>query len=173
MLAFSYAAASDTASALTLAGAGSGGAFIAGGTDLLQLLQEAVIAPRCLIDINMLPLSDVRVEHGSARTGALTRLSDVAADGGIRQHFPLLTQALSETASPQVRNLATVGGNLLQRTRCLYFRNQTLATGAGHEAVQGRNRRGAPVILQTKAQHRAPATRSSCRCCSEPLSVPC
>jgi xanthine dehydrogenase YagS FAD-binding subunit len=145
MLAFSYAAASDTASALTLAGAGSGGAFIAGGTDLLQLLQEAVIAPRCLIDINMLPLSDVRVEHGSARIGALTRLSDVADDPGIRGEFPLLAQALAETASPQVRNMATVGGNLLQRTRCLYFRDATVPCnkrqpGSGCPARDGLNR---------------------------------
>jgi xanthine dehydrogenase YagS FAD-binding subunit len=64
------------------------------------LLQEEVISPRCLIDISALPFSGVRIEQGAARIGALTRLSDVAADRGIRRHFPLLAQALSETASP-------------------------------------------------------------------------
>jgi xanthine dehydrogenase YagS FAD-binding subunit len=145
MLPFSYAAASDTASALSLIGTDSNAAFIAGGTDMLQLLQEAVIAPRSLIDINALPFSGVEIEGGAARIGALTRLSDVADDSGIRQHFPLLAQALLETASPQVRNMATVGGNLLQRTRCLYFRDATVPCnkrqpGSGCPALDGLNR---------------------------------
>ena len=145
MLAFSYAAAPDTATALKLSGADANAAFIAGGTDLLQLLQEAVIAPRSLIDINALPLSGVRIDEGTARIGALTRLSDVADDAGIRRHFPLLAQALLETASPQVRNMATVGGNLLQRTRCLYFRDATVPCnkrqpGSGCPAQDGLNR---------------------------------
>jgi xanthine dehydrogenase YagS FAD-binding subunit len=145
MLAFSYAAAPDTATALTLSGADANAAFIAGGTDLLQLLQEAVIAPRSLIGINALPLSGVQIDEGTARIGALTRLSDVANDAGIRRHFPLLAQALQETASPQVRNMATVGGNLLQRTRCLYFRDATVPCnkrqpGSGCPAQDGLNR---------------------------------
>jgi xanthine dehydrogenase YagS FAD-binding subunit len=145
MLAFSYAAAPDTATALNLSGADGNAAFIAGGTDLLQLLQEAVIAPRSLVDINALPLSGVQIDEGTARIGALTRLSDVADDAGIRRHFPLLAQALLETASPQVRNMATVGGNLLQRTRCLYFRDATVPCnkrqpGSGCPAQDGLNR---------------------------------
>lgn len=92
MLAFSYAAAPDAASALSLISAPPDAAFIAGGTDILQLLQEAVIAPRSLIDINALPFSGVWIEEGEARIGALTRLSDVADDAGIRRHFPLLAQ---------------------------------------------------------------------------------
>jgi xanthine dehydrogenase YagS FAD-binding subunit len=145
MLAFSYAAAPDVASALSLVGADSNGAFIAGGTDMVQLLQESVIAPRSLIDINALPFSGVQVQQGAARIGALTRLSDVADDPEIRQHFPLLAQALLETASPQVRNMATVGGNLLQRTRCLYFRDATVPCnkrqpGSGCPAQDGLNR---------------------------------
>jgi xanthine dehydrogenase YagS FAD-binding subunit len=145
MLAFSYAAAPDAASALSLSGANSGAVFIAGGTDILQLLQEAVIAPRSLIDINALPFSGVQIERGAARIGALARLSDVADDAGIRQRFPLLAQALLETASPQVRNMATVGGNLLQRTRCLYFRDATgpcnkRQPGTGCPALNGLNR---------------------------------
>jgi xanthine dehydrogenase YagS FAD-binding subunit len=145
MLAFSYATAQDAASALSLIGADSDAAFIAGGTDILQLLQEAVIVPRSLIDINALPFSGVRIEQDAARIGALTRLSDVADDPGIRQHFPLLARSLLETASPQVRNMATVGGNLLQRTRCLYFRDAAVPCnkrqpGSGCPAQDGLNR---------------------------------
>jgi xanthine dehydrogenase YagS FAD-binding subunit len=145
MLAFSYAAAPDIASALDLIGANADAAFIAGGTDLLQLLQESVVAPRSLIDISALPFSGVRIENGAARIGALTRLSDVADDAGIQRHFPLLAQALVETASPQVRNMATIGGNLLQRTRCLYFRDATVPCnkrqpGSGCPAQNGLNR---------------------------------
>lgn len=145
MLAFSYAAAPDAATALNLIYADADAAFIAGGTDILQLLQEAVIAPRSLIDINALPLTGIEIQQGAVRLGALTRLSDVANDAGIRQHFPLLAQALLETASPQVRNMATVGGNLLQRTRCLYFRDATAPCnkrqpGSGCPAQDGLNR---------------------------------
>jgi xanthine dehydrogenase YagS FAD-binding subunit len=145
MLAFSYAAAPNTASALDLIGTNANAIFIAGGTDLLQLLQESVVAPRSLIDINALPFYGVRIEKGAARIGALTRLSDVADDAGIQRHFPLLAQALKETASPQVRNMATVGGNLLQRTRCLYYRDVTVPCnkrqpGSGCPAQNGLTR---------------------------------
>ena len=145
MLAFSYAAPPDTAAALDLIRADSNAAFIAGGTDLLQLLQEAVITPRSLIDINALPFSGVQIAQGEARIGALSRLSNVADDVGIQLHFPLLAQALLETASPQVRNMATIGGNLLQRTRCLYFRDSTVPCnkrepGSGCPAQHGLNR---------------------------------
>jgi xanthine dehydrogenase YagS FAD-binding subunit len=145
MLAFSYAAAPDAVSALNLFSGDPDTAFIAGGTDILPLLQEAVITPRSLIDINALPLSGIEIEQSAARIGALARLADVADDAGIRRHFPLLVQALLETASPQVRNMATVGGNLLQRTRCLYFRDATAPcnkrqAGSGCPAQDGRNR---------------------------------
>ncbi len=145
MLAFSYVVAPHAETALSLVCGGSNATFIAGGTDILQLLQEGVIAPPSLIDINALPFSGVQTEQGEARIGALTRLSDVADDPGIRQRFPLLVQALQETASPQVRNMATVGGNLLQRTRCLYFRDATVPCnkrqpGSGCPAWDGLNR---------------------------------
>jgi xanthine dehydrogenase YagS FAD-binding subunit len=119
--------------------------FIAGGTDMLQLLQESVISPTELIDINRLPLAGIETDADGARIGALTRLADVADDERIRQRFPLLAQALSETASPQVRNMATVGGNLMQRTRCSYFRDAASpcnkrAPGTGCPAMDGQNR---------------------------------
>jgi len=145
MLPFTYAAASDTAAALRLISASRDTAFIAGGTDLLQLLQEKVLAPRTVIDINGLPFRGVQREADTVRIGSLTRLSDVADDPTIRLDFPLLAQALRETASPQVRNMASVGGNLLQRTRCLYFRDATVPCnkrepGSGCPAQDGLNR---------------------------------
>src|ERR1700722_1440221 len=114
---FSYAEANSLQSALDLAAA-NGAMLIAGGTDLLQLLQEDVLAPSTLIGIGALPLSGIAVDASGARIGAMARLSDVADDARIQRDYPLLAQALMETASPQVRNMATVGGNLLQRTRC-------------------------------------------------------
>jgi xanthine dehydrogenase YagS FAD-binding subunit len=143
MVPFAYSAAPNVETARRLA-AGRGAMFIAGGTDLLQLLQDSVIAPRELIDINSLPFAGIEVGDG-ARIGALTRIADVADDAHIRRNWPLLTQALQETASPQVRNMATVGGNLLQRTRCLYFRDATVPCnkrqpGTGCPAMNGLNR---------------------------------
>ena len=102
-----------------------GAMFIAGGTDMLQLLQDDVVTPATLVDINRLPFAGVQMEGGGARIGALTRLADIADDATMQAHYPLLVQALRETASPQVRNMATAGGNLLQRTRCLYFREKS------------------------------------------------
>ena len=95
-----------------------------------------------------MPFSGIEVDGNGARIGALTRLADVADDERIRRSWPLLTQALAETASPQVRNMATVGGNLLQRTRCLYFRDAAMpcnkrAPGSGCPAMHGQNRMNA------------------------------
>jgi xanthine dehydrogenase YagS FAD-binding subunit len=121
---------------------------IAGGTDVLQLLQEGVIAPSDLIDLNALPLTGITQEGGWFRIGALTRLSDIAEDERIRSRFPVLARSLLETASPQVRNMATAGGNLLQRTRCLYFRDGGMPCnkrepGSGCPAQDGQNRMNA------------------------------
>jgi xanthine dehydrogenase YagS FAD-binding subunit len=148
MVPFAYAVAPDVGAALHFAISGENAMFIAGGTDVLQLLQESVVAPSELIDINRLPYTGIEVDADGARIGALTRLANVADDERIRQRFPLLAQALTETASPQVRNMATVGGNLLQRTRCLYFRDATSPCnrrepGSGCPAMDGRNRMNA------------------------------
>ncbi len=122
--------------------------YVAGATDIMQLLQEDVVAPKMLIDISRLPLATIEAGPGGARIGAMARLSDVADDPNMRMHVPLLTQASRETASPQVRNLATMGGNLLQKTRCLYFRDKTSACnkrvpGSGCPAIDGANRMNA------------------------------
>jgi xanthine dehydrogenase YagS FAD-binding subunit len=141
---FRFAEANSLQSALDLA-AVKGATLIAGGTDMLQLLQEDVLAPPTLIGIGGLPLAGVEVGASGVRIGAMARLAAVAGDARIQRDFPLLAQALMETASPQVRNMATVGGNLLQRTRCLYFRDSTApcnkrAPNSGCPAQDGQNR---------------------------------
>lgn len=96
--------------------------FIAGGTNLLDLMKGQVEQPKQLIDINHLPLAQIEMrDNGSVRIGALMRNSDIANHELIRQKYPLLSQALVAGASPQLRNMATLGGNLMQRTRCGYF----------------------------------------------------
>lgn len=118
---FSYARAADLDQAVREAAA-EGARFIAGGTNLLDLMKENVERPRRLIDINGLPLD--RIEEtpgGGLRIGALVRNADLAADARLRARYPLLCSALLAGASPQLRNMATTGGNLMQRTRCYYF----------------------------------------------------
>ena len=147
MVPFSYATARSIRSAFEMA-ARENTMFIAGGTDMLQLLQDDVLTPATLVDINRLPFAGIHTDDGGTRIGALTRLSDVADDETIQRRYPLLVQALRETASPQVRNMATVGGNLLQRTRCLYFRDKAApcnkrVPGSGCGAMDGQNRMNA------------------------------
>lgn len=97
-------------------------AFIGGGTNLLDLMKGGVTAPRHLIDVGQLPLAAVTpLPDGGLRIGAAVRNSDLANERVVRERYPLLTQALVAGASPQLRNMATVGGNLMQRTRCYYF----------------------------------------------------
>ena len=120
---FTYSTMRTAASAIERMSLSDRAMFIAGGTDVLQLLQESVIEPAELIDIARLPLSGIAHDGRGIRIGAMARLADVAADKHVGNHLPALVQALRETASPQVRNMATIGGNLLQRTRCLYFRD--------------------------------------------------
>lgn len=144
---FRYAEAISIPAALELINA-KGAMLIAGGTDMLQLMQEDVLAPSTLVGIGQLPLAGVAVDASGAHIGAMARLAAVADDSRIKQHFPLLAQALMESASPQVRNMATVGGNLLQRTRCLYFRDSTSACNkrqprSGCPAQDGQNRMNA------------------------------
>src|SRR6266481_6420294 len=120
--------------------------FIAGGTDLLQLMKDFVERPRRLVDLDGLPFDRFSVGAEGARIGALVRMSDLADDSAMRRHYPLVAEALLASASPQVRNMATIGGNLLQRTRCGYFRDVGFAAcnkrqpGSGCAAIQGANR---------------------------------
>jgi xanthine dehydrogenase YagS FAD-binding subunit len=122
--------------------------YIAGGTDMLQLLREDVRRPDRLVALGTAVLDD-RIEirrDGSLRLGASAKMSDVADHPGVRQTFPLIAEALLASASPQVRNMATVAGNLLQRTRCPYFRDVGVVAcnkrrpGSGCAAEHGENR---------------------------------
>jgi xanthine dehydrogenase YagS FAD-binding subunit len=121
--------------------------FIGGGTNLLDLMKGGVEAPATLIDVTHLPLGGIdETDGGGLVIGALVRNSDAANHPLVRQRFPLLTQALLAGASPQLRNMATVGGNLLQRTRCYYFYDTAYGEcnkrqpGSGCAAREGFNR---------------------------------
>ena len=124
----------------------SGVDFIAGGTDLIQLMQEHVHDSDMVVDITTLPDLDViDVNPDGLRLGASARMAAVAAHPTVQQQYPVIAQALLASASPQVRNLATVGGNLLQRTRCGYFRDVAAPCnkrdpGTGCPAIAGHNR---------------------------------
>ncbi len=127
-----------------IAAAASGARYIAGGTTLVDLMREEVERPDRLIDINALPLGGIRVEGEDLVIGALARMAEVAADANVRRLQPLIAESLIEGASPQLRNMASMGGNLLQRVRCPYFRmldvgcNKRLP-GSGCAAIDGLN----------------------------------
>ena len=123
---FGYVVAPDPAAAVAIVTMRPGAAFLGGGTNLVDLMKLGVVAPDMLVDVTEL-LSD-RIERqpeGGLRIGAGVRNSDLAADPQVRAEFPVLAQAVLAGASGQLRNMATVGGNLLQRTRCLYFQDVT------------------------------------------------
>ncbi len=144
MQAFTLARPRDIDAALAAARA-DGAKFIAGGTDLMQLGKDNVEAPTALIDLDGLKLDGIAVRDGALRIGALARMSDVAAHPEVRSGWPAISEALLLSASSQIRNMGTAGGNLLQRTRCLYFRDTGFACnkrvpGSGCPAIAGENR---------------------------------
>lgn len=144
---FAYRRAGDLSEALEM-GAGEGAVFLAGGTDLIPLWKAGALAAETVIDISRLPLGEVSETGGRLRLGALARLADVAANPAVRRGHPLIAEAIDASASGQVRNMARVGGNLLQRTRCAYFRTEGLACnkrrpGSGCGALTGENRQHA------------------------------
>ncbi|BBX73548.1 xanthine dehydrogenase family protein subunit M [Mycobacterium shinjukuense] len=143
MFPFRYTKVTDEQSALR-AGA-AGGRYLAGGTTLVDLMRETVERPDSLVDINALPYTAIDVRPGVIRVGSLVRMSDLAAHPLVRQQVPMISQALELSASAQLRNMASIGGNLLQRPRCLYFRDVSAACnrrtpGTGCSAIAGRNR---------------------------------
>lgn len=143
MIPFNYARAADAQSAIALHDRHS--AFVAGGTNLLDLMKLHVEQPARLVDINSLPLIQIEERDGGLRIGALVRNSDLAYHPLVRSRYPLLSQSLLAGATPQLRNMATVGGNILQRTRCPYFRDTVFACnkrepGSGCAALHGYNR---------------------------------
>ena len=146
MKAFSYERPASPMAASAAAGAATGAKFIAGGTNLLDLMKLEVETPTHLVDINRLGLDTTEpTGDGGLRIGAMVRNADLAADPRIRKDYAVLARALLSGASGQLRNKATTGGNLLQRTRCVYFYdtakpcNKRLP-GSGCAALQGYNR---------------------------------
>lgn len=119
--------------------------FIAGGTNLIDLMKRGIMNPEKLVDINRLPLAKIEKQNGGVRIGALALNGAVAEDKLILEKHPLLSQALNAGASAQLRNMATVGGNMMQRTRCHYFYDTALPCnkrepGSGCGALEGFNR---------------------------------
>ena len=143
---FGYVTAQDPAAAIALVTGQPGAAFLAGGTNLVDLMKLGVAAPDLLVDVaGLLPDRIEPASGGGLRIGAGVRNSDLAADPRVRAEFPVLAQAVLAGASGQLRNMATVGGNLLQRTRCLYFQDVTKpcnkrVPGSGCPARAGEHR---------------------------------
>jgi xanthine dehydrogenase YagS FAD-binding subunit len=146
MIRFSYARATDVRQALEQRAAVPGSQFVAGGTNLVDLIRENVARPAVLVDISRLPLKAIEpTPAGGLRIGALATNSAVAYDEAVTARYPLLAEAIRAGASAQIRNAATVGGNLLQRTRCHYFYDtgtpcNKREPGSGCPALAGVNR---------------------------------
>lgn len=142
MVPFAFEKVRSVAEAIGAAAAG--GRYIAGGTTLIDLMREEVERPERLIDINALPFRGIRAEGGDLVIGALARMAEVATHRDTLRLQPLIAEALIEGASPQLRNMASIGGNLMQRVRCPYFRMLDAACnkrdpGSGCAAIDGLN----------------------------------
>lgn len=153
MFPFAFTKAADERAALDAGRAGA--RYIAGGTTLVDLMRVTVERPDAVVDINALPYRDVDLDGRALRIGSLVRMADLAADDRVRRQFPAISEALELSASAQLRNMASIGGNLMQRPRCLYFRDVSAncnrrAPGTGCSAVAGLNRNHA--ILGTSDQ---------------------
>lgn len=146
MTPFEYERAMDASSAVARVAAHPNAVFLGGGTNLVDHMRLGVTHPDLLVDVTRLPFARIEISsEGLVRIGAQVRNSDLAADRAIRERYPVLSQALLAGASGQLRNLATTGGNLLQRTRCAYFQDTTVpcnkrSPGTGCSALDGHNR---------------------------------
>ncbi len=142
---FSYTRADTTDTAIAILSTNPEAAYIAGSTTLLDLMKDNVLKPRHLVDITQLPLHGIEETDTSVRIGALTTMSEMADHPLIKRRYPVIAEALLLSASQQLRNMATIGGNLLQRTRCSYYRDPGFVCnkrvpGAGCAAMTGANR---------------------------------
>ena len=145
MIGFDYTKATSAQAAISAVNKDASALFIAGGTNLVDLMKRGVMNPQKLIDINALPLKTIEQKGNSIHIGALAINSEVAEHEIIKKHLPLLSQAFKAGASAQIRNMATVGGNMMQRTRCGYFYDTAMPCnkrepGSGCGALQGYNR---------------------------------
>jgi xanthine dehydrogenase YagS FAD-binding subunit len=137
--------ASDEGAAVATVAENPSASFVAGGTEMLNWMKDGIEEPDLLVDVNALPFKDVEVLEHSVRIGAMCTMSDVASEPAVREAYPALAEALEASASPQLRNMATIGGNLLQRTRCPYFRETSFpcnkrSPGSGCSALTGEHR---------------------------------
>ena len=119
--------------------------FIAGGTTLVDLMKLEVMKPARLVDLNRLPMRGIELREDGLRIGVLEKMSDVAVHPEVAANYPVISEALFKSASAQIRNMASIGGNLLQRTRCGYFRDVNTPCnkrepGSGCPAINGENR---------------------------------
>jgi xanthine dehydrogenase YagS FAD-binding subunit len=143
---FSYQRAETVADAIAALGANPASQLLAGGTNLVDLMKYDIAQPTAVVDINRLPLKGIEeLEGGGLRIGALVSNAALAYDPRVQERFPLLTSAILAGASPQLRNAATTGGNLMQRTRCYYFYDPATPCnkrepGSGCSAIGGLNR---------------------------------
>ena len=145
MYPFAYIETTDASAAIKAAGDSSHAVFFAGGTTLIDLMKLDVLTPETLVDINHLPFSSIEEQADGVLIGANVRNSDLAHHVLIRERFPVLSEALLAGASAQLRNMASTAGNLMQRTRCSYFRDVHSACnkrepGSGCDAITGVNR---------------------------------
>ena len=143
---FDYQQASDASGAVRAVAPRPDAKFLAGGTTLIDLIKLHVEKPAHLVDVTGLPLAEIAaLPGGGIRIGALVKNSDLAHDARIQKNYPVLSEALLSGASPQLRNMATTAGNLMQRTRCYYFRDTATPCnkrepGSGCSAIDGYNR---------------------------------
>lgn len=145
MIPFRYDRAADAASAVRLHGGAAGARYLGGGTNLVDLMRETVERPEALVDVTGISREIEDRGDGSVLIGAGARNTAVASHRAVRERFPMLAQAILAGASAQIRNMATVGGNLMQRTRCYYFYDEAARCnkrqpGAGCDALEGFNR---------------------------------
>jgi xanthine dehydrogenase YagS FAD-binding subunit len=144
--AFAYSQPTDIERAISIVTENKNASFIAGGTTLFDLMKLNVQSPSSLVSINDLGLNKIEKHLGGAlKIGAMVRMSDAAVDPLLVNNFPIISEALLASASPQLRNMASIGGNLMQRTRCYYFRDTSFACnkrepGSGCPAIDGYNR---------------------------------
>jgi xanthine dehydrogenase YagS FAD-binding subunit len=140
---FEYVRATDSDQAVAVVTEDPAASYLAGGTTQLDLMKDGVLDPDRLVDITRLPLGGISHTDSSIRVGALTTMEELAADPVVRERLPFVREALLLGASTQLRNMATIGGNLLQRARCRYFRDPTVAAcnkrspGSGCAAIAG------------------------------------
>ncbi len=144
MIPFTYSRATDSAAAIRAA-ARAGARYLGGGTNLVDLMREGIERPSALVDVTGLDRGITDRGDGGLRIGAATSNTALASDRRVRERYPMLARAILAGASAQIRNMATVGGNLLQRTRCLYFYDEAArcnkrAPGSGCDALDGFNR---------------------------------